>query len=240
MTRVAEHIVVIEDEEHLAFGIQENLEAEGYRVKIFGDGPQALEYLAIHDDVDLVVLDLMLPGMSGYSVCEQLRTDGLDMPVLIVSARTLSEDRVRGFEVGADQYMMKPFELDEFLSRVKNMLARYNRRKATAISENSIPQFTLGDATIDLAAFEVRIADKVITLTQLEAKLLEYFIRHEGRVIPRSELLQQVWDMPGHLNTRAPDQFIRRLRKLLEPDPATPQYFVTIRDAGYRFTADPR
>ena len=123
------HILVVEDEKHLASGIKFNLEAEGYRVTTMGDGPSALKFIEQNrDDVDLVVLDLMLPGMSGYAVCEALRAADEIMPILILSARTLAEDRTRGFDVGADQYLMKPFDLDEFLSRVKNLLAMFARR----------------------------------------------------------------------------------------------------------------
>ena len=124
-----QHILVVEDEEHLAAGIKYNLDAEGYRVTTVGDGRSALKFVEENPDgVDLVVLDLMLPGMSGYAVCEALRADEKHMPILILSARTLSEDRTRGFDVGADQYMMKPFDLDEFLSRVRNLLTMHSRR----------------------------------------------------------------------------------------------------------------
>ena len=128
----SKHILVVEDEEHLAVGIKYNLEAEGYRVSTASDGVSALKLVEENpDDVHLVLLDLMLPGMSGYSVCESLREGGNDMPVLILSARTLTEDRTRGFDVGADQYLNKPFELDELLSRVKNLIGRYDRRNGS-------------------------------------------------------------------------------------------------------------
>lgn len=235
------HILVVEDEIHLATGIKYNLEAEGYRVTAIGDGPSALRFLEEHGDaVDLVVLDLMLPGMSGYAVCETLRAADRIMPVLILSARTLAEDRTRGFDVGADQYMTKPFDLDEFLSRVKGLLALYARRveNATPRSE-SIPVYVFGKVEIHFDTFEVSVDGEPVRMTQLEMKLLRYFVENEGRIIPRRELLENVWDVPGHLLTRAPDQFIRRLRKTLEPDPAHPRHFLTLRDAGYRFVADP-
>jgi two-component system OmpR family response regulator len=233
------HILVVEDEEHLAHGIKYNLEAEGYQATTIGEGPLALKFIEENPGaVDLVVLDLMLPGMSGYAVCESLRAGGHNMPVLILSARTLTEDRTRGFEVGADQYLMKPFDLDEFLSRVKNLLALYSRRSNQGgAAKVSRPQFEFGQAKIDFDSFEVSVAGHPARMTQLEMKLLQYFVENEGRVIPRHELLENVWDMPGRLNTRAPDQFIRRLRKLFEPDPARPRHFLTIRDAGYRFVA---
>jgi two-component system OmpR family response regulator len=234
-----EHILLVEDEAHLAMGIKYNLVAEGYRVTVVGDGRAALEILTPSPrEVDLVVLDLMLPGMSGYAVCEALREVDRDLPVLILSARTLAEDRARGFDVGANQYMSKPFDLDEFLSRVRNLLA-FSRRRSEGRPQGaaSIAAFEFGNVKIDFEKFHVQIGREVVRLTQLEMSLLRYFVENQGRVIPRRELLENVWRMPGNLNTRAPDQFIRRLRKLFEPNPAEPRHFLTIRDAGYRFVA---
>ena len=234
------HILVVEDEEHLAAGIKYNLDAEGYRVTTVGDGRSALKLIEqAPEDVDLVVLDLMLPGMSGYAVCEALRANERHMPVLILSARTLSEDRTRGFDVGADQYLTKPFDLDEFLSRVKNLLTRDLRRMGQLAQPAASPDtFEFGDAKINFETFQVTLRGEPVRMTQMEMKLLRYFVENEGRVIPRRELLENVWEMPGHVATRAPDQFIRRLRKALEPDPARPRHFLTIRDAGYRFVPE--
>jgi len=237
----AQHILVVEDEEHLATGIKYNLVAEGYRVTTTGDGPSALKLIQENpDDVDLMVLDLMLPGMSGYAVCEALRAADVHVPVLILSARTLAEDRTRGFDVGANQYLTKPFDLDEFLSRVKNLLAFHGREaEQPGRPGESVDEFEFGNARISFATFEVSVGEQPVRMTQLEMKLLRYFVEHAGRVIPRGELLENVWEVPGNLNTRAPDQFIRRLRKTFEPDPAKPKHFLTIRDAGYRFVAEP-
>ncbi len=232
-----EHVLIVEDEEHLAVGIKFNLEAEGYRVTHVGDGSSAINLIGhAPDDFDLLILDLMLPGMSGYAVCETLRERGWDKPVLILSARTLPEDRKRGFDVGTNQYMTKPFELDELISRVRNLLTHYRPRLD---SGPQLERYEFGTAKINFATFEVSNDGSPIRMTQLEMKLLQYFIAHEGRVIPRHELLENVWGMPGHVQTRAPDQFIRRLRKAFEPDPANPKHFLTIRDAGYRFVANP-
>lgn len=234
------HILVVEDEPHLAVGIRYNLEAEGYRVSVSGDGVKALKLIEENPrDVDLVVLDLMLPGMSGYAVCESIRRAGNDVPIMILSARTLSEDRTRGFDVGANQYLSKPFELDELISRVRNLLTHYKRSPdgAPAASKPSADVFTFGDATVNFTTFEVHVHGDAVQMTSLEMKLLRYFLENEGRVISRGELLEQVWNMPRFMHTRAPDQFMRRLRKLFEPDPAQPIYFLTIRDAGYRFVA---
>jgi len=236
-----EHILVVEDEEHLATGIKYNLDAEGYRVSTVGDGPSALKLLEENpDDVELVILDLMLPGMSGYAVCEALRAADRDIPVLILSARTLTEDRTRGFDVGANQYMTKPFDLDEFLSRVKNLLGFHSRRaERRSVQSGPVRSFEFADALINFETFQVTAGGQPVRMTQLEMKLLRYFVQNQGRVISRGELLENVWGMPGTMNTRAPDQIIRRLRKTFEPDPANPRHFLTIRDAGYRFVAEP-
>jgi two-component system OmpR family response regulator len=246
------HILVVEDEKHLAIGIKFNLEAEGYHVTVAGDGRAALAAIA-NNGVDLVILDLMLPGMSGYAVCESLREQGHALPILMLTARTLAEDRKRGFDVGADQYMMKPFDLDELLSRVKNLLARHSRTAAERKTANSAAKaashaiagahhsglienpYRFGRAAVNFDTFEVAVDGESVKLTQLEMKLLRYFAEREGRVVPREELLENVWELPGHLYTRAPDQFIRRLRKTFERDPAEPRHFLTIREAGYRF-----
>lgn len=233
------HILVVEDEVHLATGIKYNLDAEGYEVTCVGDGPSALRLLQDPSQkFDLVILDIMLPGMSGYAVCEAMRARQNDIPVLILSARTLPEDRIRGFDVGADQYLTKPFDLDEFLTRVRTLLNLYalrTEKRSESAAEPPASVYRFGEAVVNFDTFEVQVRNQSVRLTHLEMKLLRYFIENAGRVIPRKELLEQVWELPGYLSTRAPDQFIRRLRKIFEPDPAQPRYFLTIRDAGYRF-----
>ncbi len=232
-------ILVVEDEEHLATIIRFNLEAEGYDVVTATDGPSALRQVEEGgDSIDLIILDLMLPGMSGYNVCEHIRATGRNMPILVLSARTLPEDRTRAFDCGADQYMMKPFDLDEFLSRVKNLLARHDAgAEANGAAARRVACFEFARARVNFETFEVEVDGEPVRMTTLELKLLQYFVENEGRVIPRGELLENVWGMPGNINTRAPDQFIRRLRKTFEPNPARPRHFVTIRDAGYRLLA---
>jgi two-component system OmpR family response regulator len=236
MPAAKQNILVVEDEQHLAVGIKYNLQAEGYTVQVVDDGPAAVKFVEDHTDaLDLVILDIMLPGMSGYSVCERIREMGNDMPILILSARTLTEDRTHGFDVGADQYLTKPFDLDELLSRVKALLALFQRRAMGAVRRN---RFRFGVNEVDFDTYEVKIKGEDVKLTELEMKLLRFLIENEGRVIRRHELLEKVWEMPGSITTRAVDQFIRRLRKLFEPDPSQPRFFMTIRDAGYRFTTD--
>jgi len=232
--------LVVEDERHLAMGIKFNLEEDGYRVTAVGTGPAALEALENDAEVDLIILDLMLPGMSGYAVCEELRRRGSDVPILILSARTLTEDRIRGFEVGANQYLTKPFDLDELLSRVKNLLTHHNRRhQSPRDTLSGLTTYEFAAAKINFPEFELTVDGKPVQLTKREWELLEYFVENEGRLVPRQELLEKVWRMPGHIQTRAPDQFILRLRKVFESDPANPRHFLTIRDMGYRFVARP-
>lgn len=237
------HILVVEDEKHLGVGIKYNLEAEHYRVSLVEDGPTALRLIdSSADGVDLVILDLMLPGMSGYSVCETIRDAGSNVPILMLSARTLAEDRTRGFDVGANQYMSKPFDLDELISRVKNLLQANGRRKETSTPRRvreSVTESTFGNVKVNFETHEVTVADESIRMTPKELRLLKYFVENPERVISRTELLAEVWEIAGNLQTRAVDQFIARLRKNIEPDPAAPIHLLTIRDAGYRFVPEP-
>ena len=238
---MAYHVLVVEDEEHLAVGIKYNLEAEGYRVTLVNDGPAALKRID-HDaaSIDLIVLDLMLPGMSGYAVCETIRSRGIHTPVLMLSARTLTEDRTRGFNVGANQYMAKPFDLDELLSRIKNLLnlspGRENTIKPRA---EPLTEVEFGDVKANFLTHEVTIRGEAVKATMMELKLLQHFAENQGRVISRQELLTEVWEVSAKMQTRKVDQFVARLRKMIEENPANPKYILTIRDAGYRFVANP-
>jgi two-component system OmpR family response regulator len=232
------HILVVEDEQHLAFGIKYNLEAEGFDVTTAGDGPAALKL--IEEDargVDLVVLDLMLPGMSGYAVCEALREKGNDVPVLMLSARTLVEDRIRGYDVGADQYLQKPFELEELLSMTRNLLARRTKSAPRANEQTVATIYQFGRATVNFDTFDVTVAGERIRLTHTEMKLLRYFVEKEGLVVTRAELLEHVWGMAHMPTTRTVDNFIVNLRKYFEEDPGKPKHFLSVRGAGYRFVA---
>ncbi len=240
------HILVVEDEKHLGVGIKYNLEAEGYRVTLVEDGPTALRLFGHSGQgIDLMILDLMLPGMSGYAVCEAIRGLGSRVPVLMLSARTLAEDRTRGFNVGANQYMSKPFDLDELLSRIKNLMQLYSvasaadTAPASSGTQRQVTQTEFGHVSVDFDTHQATAAGQSVRMTSKELRLLRYFVQNAGRVISRSELLSEVWEMSGNLQTRAVDQFVVRLRKIIEVDPANPQHLLTIRDAGYRFVAQP-
>ncbi|HVW38909.1 MAG TPA: response regulator transcription factor [Pirellulales bacterium] len=234
MTEKARHILVVEDEGHLAIGIKYNLEAEGYRASVAGDGPTALKIIEEKPgDVDLVILDLMLPGMSGYAVCESLRQAHNHVPVLMLSARSLSEDRIRGYDVGANQYLQKPFELEELLAMVRNLLRLRSEKAATNGKPPEIYEF--GRVKVNFDTYEATVGETELRLTPIEMNLLKYFIENEGRVISRAELLERVWRQPNIENTRTVDNFVMRLRKYFEEDPATPGHFLSVRGAGYRF-----
>lgn len=231
------HILVVEDEEHLAFGIKYNLESEGYAVSTAGDGQAALARLEAGDSpVDLVVLDLMLPGMSGYAVCEAIRARGSDVPVVMLTARTLVEDRIRGFDAGTDVYLQKPFDLDELMSIIRNLLARRgrgDRAPAEAVPKANVYRF--GSAEVNFDSWEASFRGQPVRLTNLEMKLLRYLVEHEGSVVSREELLKNVWGLTRAPATRTIDTFMLNLRKYFESDPSKPAHFLSVRGTGYRF-----
>lgn len=240
-TNDASRILIVEDERHIGVGLKFNCEAEGHLATLVHDGPSALKL--VHDDpagFDLIILDLMLPDMSGYTVLEKMRTADIQIPVLILSARTLPEDRIRGFDSGADQYLTKPFELPELLSRVRNLLARHAKLRgaATPATEESTT-YEFDGAVIDFARHEVTVRGEPRTLTTLEFKLLKCFIENEGVVLNRTELLDKVWGLDATPTTRTVDNFIVRLRQHFETDPADPKHFLSVRGVGYRFVANP-
>jgi two-component system OmpR family response regulator len=232
------HILVVEDEEHLAIGIKFNLEAEGFQVTTACDGQSALAQLAAGPPpIDLVVLDLMLPGMSGYAVCEAIRGQGNNVPIVMLTARTLVEDRIRGFDAGTDVYLQKPFDLDELISIVRNLLARRGRA-ARAATENGAGRSApcrFGAAEVNFDTWEASFKGKPVKLTNLEMKLLRYLVEHEGVVVSREELLTKVWGMARPPATRTVDTFMLNLRKYFEEDPSKPVHFLSVRGMGYRF-----
>lgn len=234
-------ILIVEDEAHIGFGLQFNCEQEGFQATWVTDGRAALKLLEERPpEFDLVILDLMLPEMSGYTLLEKLRQLGGQIPVLILSARTLPEDRIRGFDSGADQYMTKPFELKELFARIRNLLARHAQIRgdvrATAIPSES---YEFNGAVIDFSRHEVRVRGESRSLTSLEMKLLKCFVDNEGVVLSRNDLLDKVWGVDSSPTTRTVDNFIVRLRQYFELDPANPRHFLSVRGVGYRFVAHP-
>jgi len=237
------HILLVEDEQHLGVGIKYNLEAENYRVTLVEDGATALKLIdGASESINLIILDLMLPGMSGYQVCETIRDAGLTTPVLMLSARVLPEDRSRGFDMGANQYMNKPFELDELLSRIKNLLQAAGRNAPNQPAKRerqSVDKIEFGEVTVDFQTHEASVSGNPVRMTPKELNLLKYLVENPQRVISRAELLSEVWQVEGNVQTRSVDQFIARLRKIIEPETSVPRHLLTIRDAGYRFILTP-
>jgi len=236
-------ILIVEDEEALAQGLKFNFEQDGYEVLLAGDGPTGLKLFRESDPpVDLIILDLMLPGMSGYETCTAIRSENKLVPIVVVSARTLSEDRMHAYDCGTDQYITKPFALPELLNRVQNLMERHRtiqdaaRSGAASTTPSDTVQF--GNVTVNFQSYEVKVGERVHNLTTLEMQLLRYFIEHAGQVLSRNQILQHVWDESAEVTTRTIDNFVLRLRKIIEPDPSRPRYIVSVRGTGYRFMRD--
>ncbi|HEY3045188.1 MAG TPA: response regulator transcription factor [Vicinamibacterales bacterium] len=235
-------ILVVEDEQHLADGLRYNLEAEQYDVDVVDNGEEAIKRLTADSPrYDLVILDVMLPGIDGFGVVAKLRQQRRFVPVLMLTARGRSEDVLLGFGAGADDYLPKPFELPILLSRVQGLLRRHEwfRQEAAAQATPVAAQFSFRDRSIDFEQLEVRVGDKRMPLTLMEAALLRYFVQREGCPVPRKAILEEVWGLRDDTDTRAIDNFVVRLRRYIEDDPASPRHLQTIRGVGYRFVANP-
>jgi len=236
-------VLIVEDEKHLADGMRFNLEAEGYEVEIAGDGETALELLLGQPkrpkQFDAVVLDVMLPGKDGFEVAAELRQYKQFVPILMLTARSRPEDVLKGFEAGADDYLPKPFELAILLARLKGLLRRREWFHLSLEKNNNGDVFSFAGKTFDFAELELRAGDRVEKLTLMEADLLRYLIRHEGKTVSRRSILEDVWGLHENTDTRAIDNFIARLRKLIEDVPAKPRHLLTVRGLGYRFVASP-
>jgi two-component system, OmpR family, alkaline phosphatase synthesis response regulator PhoP len=231
MTRV----LVIEDSTDLAEGLRFNLELEGYAVKVAEDGNTGLACVREWEP-DLVILDLMLPGIDGYQVLRSLRADGRQTPVLILSARGQESDKVRGFQLDADQYVTKPFGLIELLERVKSLLRRTRARTDVAENGSGAGLIAFGDVSVDPASRTVTRSGEAVSLTPKAYELMMALVKRKGAVATRVELLREVWDHRAIVLTRTVDSHMAELRKKLEHDPADPKHFITIWKVGYRFT----
>jgi DNA-binding response OmpR family regulator len=247
-------ILLVEDEEHLARGLKFNLEAEGYRTQVVGDGETALELLLNErGGFDLVVLDVMLPGKDGFAVAAELRKAGNFIPLLMLTARGHPEDVLKGFASGADDYLPKPFDLAILLARIRGLLRRSNWGRtphahaseaptAAPVNGKSPPDldvYTFDGKEVDFGALELRANGKIFRLTLMETELLRHLIRNGGRIVSRKSILEEVWGLHEDTDTRAIDNFIVRLRKYIEVDPSHPQHLLTVRGVGYRFLPKP-
>jgi two-component system alkaline phosphatase synthesis response regulator PhoP len=227
-------ILVVEDEVHLARGIRENLAAEGYAVDVAADGPGGLDRLRA-GGFDLVVLDVMLPGLDGFALCRTLRAEGSTVPVLFLTARAGHEDRIRGLELGGDDYLPKPFHLRELLLRVRAIL----RRTAPADGEGA-PAVEFGGNRVDFRSYRGIAWDgREHELTHKEAMILRVLAGRGGEIVTREEILEAVWGCDLFPSTRTIDNFVVRLRKRFEREPETPLHLHTVRGVGYRFTIEP-
>lgn len=231
-----QRVLIVEDEHHLAEGLRFNLEAEGFDADVVDTGEAAVERLIGENRTpyDLVVLDVMLPGKDGFSVVADLRQARQFLPVLMLTARGRPEDVLRGFAAGADDYLPKPTELAILLARIKGLLRRSEWMR------RSQDQYTFAGKTIDFDTLELRVGDRTLPLTLMEANLLRYLIAHEGKAVSRKSMLEDVWGVREDTDTRAIDNFIVRLRRYIEMVPGSPRHLLTVRGVGYRFVAEPR
>jgi len=241
-------VLVVEDEQHLAEGLRFNLEAEGYQVQLVETGEAALETLKAEPAFDVVILDVMLPGMNGFNVISQMRESGQFVPTLMLTARGHPDDVLKGFAAGADDYLTKPFELTILIARIRGLLRRREWFHAAAKSSAEAPpmqpvssehSFTFGEKTVDFDRLELRVRGQVFPLTLMEANVLRYLIENEGRRVSRKAMLSNVWGLHEDTDTRAIDNFIVRLRRYIEDDPTRPRHLQTVRGVGYRFVAAP-
>ncbi len=225
-------ILVVEDEESLAVGLEYNLIEEGFEVVRADNGLRAIECFK-SQPIDLIILDIMLPGLDGFEVAKAILEESPQMPILMLTARTKTEDKIHGLELGADDYLTKPFHLKELLLRIRGML----RRKAWySQTFESQPPYSFADCRIDFTNLRLARGDQEFQLTPLEAMLLKYLIDNAERIVSRKELLQNVWHNASELETRTVDNFVVRLRKYIEPDPSKPIHIKNARGVGYRFS----
>jgi DNA-binding response OmpR family regulator len=227
-------LLLVEDEPHIAEGLVFNLNEENYQVTHVESGEEALELLE-KNTYALMILDLALPGIDGLEVCDRLRENNNQIPILMLTARGSEQDRITGLSKGADDYLAKPFNLKEFLLRVANLLRRTTWQPAP--QKNT--KYSFGGNTIDLDIYQATTHKGTIQLTELEVKMLQLFFDQEGKILSRGKILKQVWGMSPKTETRTLDNFIVRLRKYFEEEPTQPKYFRTVRGRGYRFIKNP-
>jgi DNA-binding response OmpR family regulator len=236
-------LLVVEDEAHIASGLRFNLEADGHSVVLADTGEAALATIASDwSSIDLVVLDVMLPGIDGFTVAARMRAQGSLIPILMLTARGRAEDVLNGFEAGADDYLQKPFELAILVARINALLRRHAWHVAArdaSVAAAPPDVYAFGGKTVDFNAQELQVSGKKYPLTLMEANLLRYLVQHEGKAVSRKNMLEEVWNLREDTDTRAIDHFIARLRKHIEQEPARPRHLQTVRGVGYKFVAIP-
>lgn len=223
-------ILIIEDDISILRGLKDNLSFEGYRVHTVSDGTEGLK-IALEKSYDLLLLDLMLPGMNGYEICRKIKMEKPEMPVIMITARGTEIDKIAGLDIGADDYLTKPFSIPELLARIRSVLRR------SGLGREELTTYSFGSVELDFRKFKASRNDSEISLSSKEFAIMKYFIEHEGEVVPRDDLLEAVWGHEVIPDTRTVDNFILDLRKKLEEKPADPKYFTSIRGVGYRFNS---
>jgi len=224
-------ILLVEDEDHIRENLKLNLELEDYEVVAVPDGSKAVKAFR-EQRFNLVVLDVMLPEMDGFDVCEQIRLDDLETPILFLTAKDTSQDKIKGLKAGGDDYITKPFNLEELLLRVKNLL----KRSAKHNSDDTFNEYEFGGNKVNFATYEANSIYGPLKLTNKEMKLLKVLIDRRNEVVSRQHILQSVWGYDVYPSTRTIDNFILAFRKYFEKDPKNPVYFHSIRGVGYKFT----
>jgi two-component system alkaline phosphatase synthesis response regulator PhoP len=222
-------VLIVEDDDSMAVALRDGFEYEGYEVVVARDGSEGMK-MATGEDPDLIILDVMLPKITGLDICKQLRNDGNDVPIIMLTARGQEVDKVLGLKLGADDYVTKPFSFMELMARVEAVLRRTGKIK------EEIESYEFGDIRVDFRQHEVRKAGNLVDFSAREFRLLEFFIEHRGEVISRDQLLDGVWGYENMPFTRTVDMHIAKLRKKIEDDPHDPQHLVTVHRVGYKFT----
>jgi len=221
-------VLIIEDEPNMVLGLKDSCEYEGYEVAVARNGREGLEK-ATTEKPDIILLDVMLPLMSGIDVCRTLRTRGIETPILMLTARSQEIDKVIGLEVGADDYVTKPFSIKELLARIRAHLRRASKQVV------DIESFSFGDVELNFKKYVARKGGQVLELSAREFEILRYLIRRRGEIVTRDQLLNQVWGYRSTPVTRTVDNHIARLRQKIEQDPSEPQHIITVHRIGYRF-----
>lgn len=224
-----EKILIVEDDVVMLRGLKDNFEYNGFRVSTASDGETGLNK-ALGEKPDLILLDLMLPKINGYEICRLLRREGLDMPILILTAKSQESDVVLGLDLGADDYITKPFSIRELLARVEAFLRR-RRKQETRV-------YAFGGFILNIESHVLLKGDEAVKLSPKEFKLLHFFLQNEGRALSRDAIMNSVWGYDSQVTSRSIDRFVTTLRNKLEPDPANPKFIHTIRELGYKFTAE--
>jgi len=224
-------VLIIEDETAIMEGLKDNLEGEGYKVSTASDGKKGLEK-ALKENVNIVLLDVMLPGMSGFDICKEIKSKKLTLPIIMLTAKAKEADKIMGLELGADDYITKPFSVNELLARLKAVLRRVKIHKSA--KQKKITSCEFGDIKLNFVKFEAHKGKKKLKLSKREFEILAYMIKRKNEVVSRNDLLDVVWGYEVYPTTRTVDNFVARIRKQIEEKPSKPKYIQSIRSAGYK------